>query len=336
MNSPRILVTGGAGYIGSTLTRSLLGLGYEVTVVDRYFFGTSFLPEGHAGLVQMNKDIRRLTAADFVGVDAIIDLAAISNDPAGELDPAMTWQINHAARVRCAELAKSIGVKRYILPSSSSVYGQQEGLLSETSAIAPRTAYAEANAAAEAGVVALASASFIVCAVRQATVFGISYRMRLDLVLHQMVIQGRNKGSIPVLGDGRQWRPFVHIADVCDAMHLLLQAEAADINGEIFNLGGDHLNLTVAELATHVGTAIGVHDTHNYGSKDDRSHRMDFRKIRERLGYVPTRTIDGGACEIAAGLDDGLIDVNDPRSMTVSWYRHLLASNHNNPAMIPE
>lgn len=330
-----VLLTGGAGYIGSILTRFLLEQGYQVTVVDRFFFGTETIPVEGAGLTRVTRDTRRLAAADFTGIDAVIDLAAISNDPAGELDPRVTWEVNHAARVRTAGLAKAAGVRRYILPSSSSVYGQQEGLLSEISAIAPRTAYAEANAAAETDVITLAGAQFTACAVRQATVFGVSYRMRLDLALHQMVVQGRVKGSIPVLGTGLQWRPFVHVADVCDAMHLLLTADHGAINGEIFNLGGDHLNLTVADLARQVGEAIGVHQTHSYGTHDDRSHKMDFRKIRERLGFVPTRSAGFGAVEVAQAFDNGVIDVTDPRTMTVQWYQHLLALGDNSPAVIP-
>jgi nucleoside-diphosphate-sugar epimerase len=330
----RVLLTGGAGYIGSVLARRLLGEGYRVTVVDRFFFGRGTLPEGCAGLACIVRDTRLLEAADFAGVHAVIDLAAISNDPAGELDPALTWQVNHQARVRCAVLARAAGVPRYILPSSSSVYGQQEGLLSETAAIAPRTTYAEANAAAERDTLALAGPGFAACAVRQATVFGVSRRMRLDLVVHQMVVQARARGSIPVLGDGLQWRPFVHVADVCEAMLLLLRADPGTVSGELFNLGGDHLNHTVRDLAEQVGAAVGVSSVHSYPGLDDRSHRMDFAKIRQRLGFVPSRSVAGGAREVAGAVDAGAIDVDDPRTMTVQWYQHLLGSGANSPLVL--
>jgi nucleoside-diphosphate-sugar epimerase len=334
MAGGHVLLTGGAGYIGSVLTRHLLDQGYRVTVVDRFFFGRGTLPEGHAGLACVGKDTRLLDAADFAGVDAVIDLAAISNDPAGELDPALTSQVNHRARVRCAELARAAGVARYVLPSSSSVYGQQEGLLPETAVIAPRTAYAQANAAAERDALALAGPGFAACAVRQATVFGVSPRMRLDLVVHQMVVQARTRGSIPVLGDGRQWRPFVHVADVCEAMLLLLRADPGVIGGELFNLGGDHLNHTVRDLAEQVGNAVGVSRVHSYPGLDDRSHRMDFAKIRQRLGFVPSRSVADGARETADAISRGDVDVDDPRAMTVQWYRHLLATGANSPAEI--
>lgn len=329
-----VLLTGGAGYIGSVLTRRLLAEGYRVTVVDRFFFGRGTLPGGRAGLACVDRDTRLLEAADFAGVGAVIDLAAISNDPAGELDPAMTWQVNHAARVRCAELARAGGVRRYVLPSSSSVYGQQEGLLPESAAIAPRTTYAEANAAAERDTLTLAGPGFTACAVRQATVFGVSPRMRLDLVVHQMVVQARSRGSIPVLGDGLQWRPFVHVADVCEAMLLLLRADPDVISGELFNLGGDHLNHTVRDLAGQVGNVVGVSRVHSYPGLDDRSHRMDFAKIRERLGFVPSRSVAGGAREVGDAVSRGDFDVDDPRTMTVQWYQHLLATGENSPALL--
>jgi nucleoside-diphosphate-sugar epimerase len=214
------------------------------------------------------------------------------------------------------------------------VYGQQEGLLSETAAIAPRTTYAEANAAAERDTLALAGPGFAACAVRQATVFGVSRRMRLDLVVHQMVVQARARGSIPVLGDGLQWRPFVHVADVCEAMLLLLRADPGTVSGELFNLGGDHLNHTVRDLAEQVGAAVGVSSVHSYPGLDDRSHRMDFAKIRQRLGFVPSRSVAGGAREVAGAVDAGAIDVDDPRTMTVQWYQHLLGSGANSPLVL--
>jgi nucleoside-diphosphate-sugar epimerase len=149
-----------------------------------------------------------------------------------------------------------------------------------------------------------------------------------------MVVQARSRGSVPVLGDGLQWRPFVHVADVCQAMVLLLRADPDTVSGELFNLGGDHLNHTVRDLAEQVGAAVGVSRVHSYPGLDDRSHRMDFAKIRERLGFVPSRSVADGATETADAISQGDVDVNDPRAMTVQWYQHLLASGANSPAVL--
>jgi len=321
----KIMLTGGAGYIGSVLARKLLASGYRVVVVDRCFFGRDALASDDADLTVLRKDVRALQRSDLNGVDCVIDLAAISNDPAGELDPQLTVDINFHARVRCAWLARDAGVARYILPSSSSVYGQQDGLLSETATIKPRTTYAAANANAETGVLALADASFTVVAVRQATVFGASQRMRLDLVVHQMVIQAVRRKVIPVLGDGMQWRPFVHIADVADALTQIVGAPADAVTGQRFNLGGNALNYRIRELAEIVGQETDVDRFDPYPGLDDRSHRMDFSKIEHTLNFVPTRTIADGVREVVDGLATGRIDENDPRGYTVPWYEQLLA-----------
>ncbi|WP_460698795.1 NAD-dependent epimerase/dehydratase family protein [Nocardia thraciensis] len=322
----KIMLTGGGGYIGSALTRTLLANGFHVVVVDRFFFGRDTLPEEGSDFKVICKDVRNLNSSDLDDVDCVIDLAAISNDPAGELDPQLTVDINLHARVRCARLARAAGVGRYILPSSSSVYGQREGLLGESAVIAPRTIYAVANADAEAAVLDLAADSFTVVAVRQATVFGLSQRMRLDLVVHQMVVRAVRRAVIPVLGDGSQWRPFVHIADVADAFVRLIGAPSDVVGGQRFNLGGDALNFRIRELAEIVGSETGVDRFDHYPGRDDRSHRMDFSKIAEVLNFVPARTIQHGVREVVEGLASGRIDENDPRGYTVPWYEKLLAS----------
>ncbi|TMJ11202.1 MAG: SDR family oxidoreductase, partial [Bacillati bacterium ANGP1] len=179
-----LLVTGAGGYIGSVLTRMLLEHGDSVTAVDRFFFGRQTLPPDDGRLRVIEGDIRTLQQAELRGIDAVIDLAALSNDPAGELESEKTWAINHAGRVRIATLAKQAGVPRYILPSSCSVYGFQEGLLDERSPVNPLTTYAKANRQAEGDTLALADAGFCVVVLRQATVYGLSPRMRFDLAIN--------------------------------------------------------------------------------------------------------------------------------------------------------
>jgi nucleoside-diphosphate-sugar epimerase len=259
-------------------------------------------------------------------VDAVVDLAALSNDPAGELDPDKTWEINHRARVRLARMAKERGVRRYLLPSSCSVYGFQDGLLDESSPPNPLTTYAKANLQAEREVLPLADAHFVVVVIRQATVYGHSPRMRFDLAINGMVRGFFRNGKIPILRDGTQWRPFVHVRDTCRAVLMLLDAPGDRVNAEVFNVGADDQNVQIMVLAQRVANALGVPFSYEwYGLPDHRSYRVSFRKISERLGYRTVHTIEEGAREVYQALREGRVDADDPRTITVSWYKHLLA-----------
>lgn len=321
----KVLVTGAAGYIGSVLTPLLLDEGHEVVAVDRFFFGPETLPSDRDGLTKTRADTRSLDPSVLQGIDAVIDLAALSNDPAGELDPAITLEINHRARVRTAALAKEAGVKRYILPSSCSIYGFQEGTLEESSPVNPLTTYAEANFKAEQDVLPLADEKFTVVVIRQATVYGASKRMRFDLAINGMVKGMLTNGKIPILRDGTQWRPFVHVRDTSRAMITLLGTSSSDVNGEIFNVGSDDQNVQIMSLAESVAEAIEVPFEYEwYGLPDHRSYQVSFKKIEDRLGYKTELTPSDGAREVANGIKDGSLDANDPKTITVEWYKHLL------------
>ncbi|MDR7387850.1 MAG: SDR family oxidoreductase, partial [Armatimonadota bacterium] len=301
-----MLVTGAGGYIGSVLVRMLLQEGHEVVAVDRFLFGREVLPDQAHGLTVLQEDIRRLQSEVLESVDAVVDLAALSNDPSGELDPERTWEVNHRARVRLARISKDTGVRRYILPSSCSVYGFQQGWLDESSSVSPLTTYAKANLQAERDVLPLASADFCVVVIRQATVYGYSPRMRFDLAINGMVRGFFRNGRIPILRDGTQWRPFVHVRDTCRAMLLLLEAPRELVNGEIFNVGSDDQNVQILPLARRVAEAIGVPFQYEwYGLPDHRSYRVSFRKITERLGYRTTQTVEDGVREVYQALKEG-------------------------------
>ena len=320
-----ILVTGAGGYIGSVLTRMLLDAGHAVTAVDAFYFGRQTLPADGPRLRVVREDIRRLEAHHFRRIDPVIDLAALSNDPSGELDAERTWQVNHAGRVRVAQLAKRAGVSRYILPSSCSVYGFQDGLLDERSPVNPLTTYAKANYQAERDTLALAGPRFCAVVIRQATVYGLSPRMRFDLAINGIVRGMFKTGKIPILRDGTQWRPFVHVQDTARAMTQLLDASAQSIAGEVFNIGADEQNYQVLALAQLVSEALGVAcDCDWYGSPDRRSYQVSFRKARDRLGFRPQWTLREGAREIDVALRQRTVDPDDPKTITVSWYKHLL------------
>lgn len=326
-SSRHILVTGGAGYIGSVLTETLLRQGFRVTVLDRFFFGDTLADlAGDERLHIVRGDIRTCAPALLSGIDAVCDLAALSNDPAGELDPRKTLEINHAGRARICALAREAGVKRYVLASSCSIYGFQDEVVDETSAINPLTTYAEANALAEQATLALATDRFTVTALRQATIYGASRRMRFDLAINGMTLAVWKSGSVRILRDGTQWRPMVHVRDTCEAFRTVLSADPTTVNRQIFNVGSDDQNLQIRPLAERVSLAVGVPFREDwYGDPDHRSYRVSFEKIG-RLGYRTARTPEDGAREVYAALRDGTLR-DAPETRTVDWYKGLIARN---------
>ncbi len=321
----RVLVTGGAGYIGSILVRLLLERGYDVIVLDRLFFGRDSLKDIEDQIKIVKDDIRWFDPKLLEGVDAVMDLAALPNDPTCELDPRKALEINYEGRVRVAQLSKKKGVERYVLASSCSVYGFQPGILDEQSPLNPLTTYAKANRLAEEGVLPLADEKFTVTALRQATVYGFSYRMRFDLAVNGMVRALFKEGKIRVMRDGTQWRPFVHVKDTSMAFIKVIEADRELVNGQIFNVGSDEQNIQIFDLAKTIADACGQEFKYEwYGSPDKRSYRVSFRKIRETLNFRPSFSIKDGAREVWKALEEGKLDPDDPRTITVKWYKHLL------------
>jgi nucleoside-diphosphate-sugar epimerase len=324
MDRKRITITGGSGYIGSVLSQLLVMNGYKVRILDRFFFGNT-VPES-AFIEKVKIDSRNLSSDLLDESYAVLDLAAISNDPAGELDPVKTLDINYRARRRLQELASDSKVEKYILASSCSVYGFQEGILDENSPTNPLTTYAEANIRAEESALQLLEkgTDMSVTLFRQATMYGLSPRMRFDLAINGMTLGLWENGSIPMLRDGKQWRPMIHVRDTSKAFIAALDADKDKINGERFNVGSNEQNYQIMQCGELVANGLGKQFEYTwYGEPDHRSYQVKFDKIKKVLGFTPDWTADKGAAEIAEALESGAVKPNEI-TKTVSWYSSLL------------
>jgi len=318
----KVLVLGGGGYIGRVICDRLRYEDYELDVVDLFTFSS---PAEVATIAKVRiADTRNLTAGDFAGVDVVLDLAAISNDPSGELNPALTREVNAEARIRAAGLAKAMGVERYVLFSSCSVYGANDAVVDEAAPLNPLTEYARSNVAAERDVLALADAGFCATALRLATAFGLSPSMRFDLVVNTMALSVFETGRLVVTGGGEQYRPLVHVGDVAQAASALLVAPPAAINGETFNLA--HVNLRMRDVAAEVlkGVNRPVEMVVDAATIDHRNYRVDATKAERAFGFRADRTIAGGVAAIFKALDNGTV-VQSPLAVRLNGYRALVA-----------
>ncbi|KRE02082.1 hypothetical protein ASE63_06810 [Bosea sp. Root381] len=321
-----IAVTGAAGYVGSILVGRLLDAGYRVKAVDRFFFGLNTLGRylDHPGLELKTIDIRDVTPRDLEDCWAVIDLAALSNDPSAELDPALTWEINEKGRIDLARSARSAGVERYVFSGSCSVYGAGgRADLSEDSALRPLTAYARAAATAEEAIRGMNRPGFATVALRNATMFGLSPRMRFDLVVNVMTLSAFETGQIVVTGGGQQRRPLVHVQDAARAFICALEACDRGIGGQVFNIG--LANFRMNELSEVVSKAIPapVQVQFTPGGADKRDYSVKFDRAREALGFSASVGIAEGVIEIYRALmanqvERGLI------TKTVAWYSHII------------
>jgi len=320
----KILVTGAGGYIGTTLVPMLLNAGYSVRAVDRYFFGKELLAHNDR-LEVIQDDCRAMPENLFEGVDGVIDLVALSNDPTGELFGSETLQINFESRVRTARLAKAAGARRYILPSSCSIYGFQPAdfIADEQTKTNPLTVYARANEMAENEILGLTDRDYVAVVLRQATVYGLSPRMRFDLAINGMTFGAWKTGVLPLMRDGTQWRPMVHVADTARAQVFMLTAPAERINGQIFNVGSADNVYQLGPLAERVAAAVPRDvKIEWYGDPDHRSYRVAFDKI-EKLGWKAEKRAEDGVKEICEALHSGATD-KTVKTITLDWYKQLV------------
>ncbi len=306
----RVLLTGHRGYIGSVLSSLLVERGYDVIGYDTgYYRGCELYPWDPGGS-EIQKDIRDASARDLDGIEAIIHLAALSNDPLGELDSRLTDQINRDATIRLARLAKEAGVKRFVYASSQSMYGVSDTdaeLDEETSEKNPVTAYARTKWEAEEELRRIADQDFVVVCMRPSTIFGASPMLRSDIIFNNLVGCAYTTGKIEIKSDGTPWRPVVHVRDASQAFIAGLEAPPELVNGQAFNVGILNGNFTVQELAEAARRAVPGSEivfTGEHG-RDSRTYRVSFNKILSVLKdyYRPEWDLDRGAREMIELFD---------------------------------
>ncbi|WP_275293232.1 MULTISPECIES: SDR family oxidoreductase [unclassified Amycolatopsis] len=299
----RVLLTGHQGYLGSVMAPVLAQSGHEVTGLDSGLFADCVLGPQPNDPPALAVDLRDVTVDQLAGFEAVIHLAALSNDPLGSLDPDLTYAVNHRASTRLAMLAKEAGVRRFLYASTCSVYGAGgDDLVDEDAPLRPVTPYAESKVRVEDDLVNLADSDFTPVFLRNATAFGFSPRLRADIVLNNLVGHAILTGVVRVLSDGTPWRPLVHAADIASAFAAALTAPAEAVRARAFNVGTEENNLRVAEIAEAVAKAVPGSELLITGEagNDPRSYRVDFSRARAALpGFACVWTVPAGARELA-------------------------------------
>lgn len=329
----RVLITGHKGYIGSVMAPMLIAEGYEVVGLDSDIFEDCAFDEPLAQFPEIKKDIRDVEVDELRGFDAVIHLAAISNDPIGNLNPELTYDINHRGSVKLAEKAKEAGVSQFIFSSSCSLYGASgDDALTEEAAFNPVTPYAHSKVLVERDLAAMADDNFSPTYLRNATAYGVSPRLRFDLVINNLVAHAYTTGLVYLMSDGSPWRPIVHIQDISRAFIAVLQSPREIVYNQAFNVGVNEENYRIRELAEIVHQIVPgcrIEYAPDAGP-DKRNYRVDFSKISRMLpGFRPTWNARRGAMELLAAYQRvGLskADFEGPRFRRIDHIKQLLAS----------
>jgi nucleoside-diphosphate-sugar epimerase len=311
-----VLVTGHDGYIGSIMVPVLQEAGYQVAGMDMFYYSNHHADQIKRGLSELQLDIRDCTPKEMIGYDAVIHLAALSNDPLSEINQELTFEINHTASVKLAKLAKEAGVKRFLYASTCSVYGtvNQDEYATEDSFLHPLTPYATSKVKVEADLSKLADESFSPIYLRNATAYGWSPNFRSDLVLNNLVCWAYTTGEIRIMSDGTPWRPITHVRDICNAFATVIAAPKEVIHNQAFNVGVNQENYQVRDLAAIVQKgfpACKVTYSEN-GGPDPRSYRVDFSKISRCLPeFKPIWRASLGVSELKGVFEEAMFNRED-------------------------
>ena len=330
----RVLVTGHRGYIGTVMVPMLVQAGHTVVGLDSDLFEQCTFHPGIFDVPQLRVDLRDVQARDLEGFDAVIHLAALSNDPLSDLNPDITYDINHFASVRLAQLAKDAGVPRFLYSSSCSSYGQAgDNFVDETAELNPITAYAISKVRVERDVARLADDRFSPTFLRNATAYGVSPRLRFDLVLNNLTAWAYAKGRVLIKSDGTPWRPIVHIEDIARAFLAVLGAPRELVHNEALNVGQTEENYRIRELADIVQDVVpgSQIDYAKDGGPDPRCYRVDFGKIQRLLPeFKPQWNARRGAEELHDAYRRGGLVIEDcegPRFKRIDHLKYLLATD---------